>query len=177
MQKLDTSKWQRFRVKDIFKTVKRKKKLYVPTGANVAKNKLREDGKTPRISVTGINNGIIGYYDCENKNDNNYRVYNNFISVSFLGTVFYQEADASLEMKVHCLKPQSVVLNKYTALFLVSAIKASLKKSSYSDQISSSVLPELNINLPVNSNNKPDWKFMESYMKNIENKVKDRMLL
>lgn len=177
MGKIDTSEWKEFRIKDLFETQKKGNKLQVPTGASVPVQDLLEDGATPRITVTGSNNGIFGFYDYCGKNIADYRVFNNFVSVSFLGTVFYQEGDATLDMKVHCLKPQGITLNKYTGRFLVGAIRASLRESTYSDQISSSILPEMSIKLPVTNDGAPDWAYMESYMANLETKVAKSLTL
>ena len=171
MPKIDTSSWGNFLISDVFETNKKGKSIQVPTGANIQKKDLNE-GTTPRITVTSVNNGIFGYY-ADIPNSNNYRIYENFISVSFLGTVFYQEGKASLDMKVHCLKPLNHMLNKYTGGFLVTAILASLKESSYSDQISSTLLPMLSIKLPIDSSGEPDWLYMENYMKALETKVSD----
>lgn len=175
MKKIDTTKWQDFRIGDLFETIKNGKQ--VPTGASIPKIKLKENGSIPRISVTGVNNGIIGYFDYDGEAISEYRIYNNFISVSFLGTVFYHCGDATLDMKVHCLKPQNIILNKYTGQYLVSAIKSSLRQSSYADQISSTILPNLYIKLPITADLKPDWEYMEQYMHSIESKVKDSILL
>ena len=169
MPKIDTSSWGKFLISDVFETNKKGKSIQVPTGASIQKKDLNE-GTTPRVTVTSVNNGIFGYY-ADIPNSNNYRLYENFISVSFLGTVFYQEGKASLDMKVHCLKPLRHTLNKYTGEFLVTAILASLKESSYSDQISSTVLPMLSIKLPTDSQGNPDWQYMEDYMRNIEVRV------
>lgn len=177
MGKIDTSGWKEFRIKDLFETQKKGNKLQVPTGASVPVQDLLEDGATPRITVTGSNNGIFGFYDYCGKNIADYRVFNNFVSVSFLGTVFYQEGDATLDMKVHCLKPKGITLNKYTGRFLVGAIRASLRESTYSDQISSSILPEMSIKLPSTPDGAPDWAYMESYMANLEAKVAESLSL
>lgn len=174
MGKIDTSGWKEFRIKDLFETQKKGNKLQVPTGASVPVQDLLEDGATPRITVTGSNNGIFGFYDYCGKNIADYRVFNNFVSVSFLGTVFYQEGDATLDMKVHCLKPKGITLNKYTGRFLVGAIRASLRESTYSDQISSSILPEMSIKLPTTPDGAPDWAY---YMANLEAKVAESLTL
>lgn len=177
MGKIDTSEWKEFRIKDLFETQKKGNKLQVPTGASVSVQDLLEDGATPRITVTGSNNGIFGFYDYCGKNIADYRVFNNFVSVSFLGTVFYQEGNATLDMKVHCLKPKGITLNKYTGRFLVGAIRASLRESTYSDQISSSILPEMSIKLPATPNGAPDWTYMESYMASLETKVAESLTM
>ncbi|HGY9718653.1 TPA: restriction endonuclease subunit S, partial [Streptococcus pneumoniae] len=85
------------------------------------------DGKTPRISATNIDNGILGYY--EDIDDKNYRVFENFISVSFLGAVFYHKYKASLDMKIHCLKLKNKELNKEVAFYLTSIIRQALKNT------------------------------------------------
>lgn len=177
MGKIDTSEWKEFRIKDLFETQKKGNKLQVPTGASVPVQDLLENGATPRITVTGSNNGIFGFYDYCGKNIADYRVFNNFVSVSFLGTVFYQEGNATLDMKVHCLKPKGITLNKYTGRFLVGAIRASLRESTYSDQISSSILPEMSIKLPATPDGDPDWAYMESYMADLEAKVAESLTL
>lgn len=135
----------------------------MPTGGQV-KIKRLEDGTVPRITVTGVNNGVKGFFSSTAPN---YKVYNNFISVSFLNTVFYQEGDASLDMKVHCLKPIDIELNKYIALFLVTVIRTTISFSSYADQISSTVLPKLKLKLPAVDAEKPDYKYMEAFIKSL----------
>lgn len=172
-KKVDTREWGEFRVGELFKTQMKGKKIQVPTGANVPMQDMIKDGSTPRITVTGVNNGVFGLYDYCGKNSTEYRVFRNFISVSFLGTVFYQEGEATLDMKVHCLQPNHITLNKYTGNFLVSAIKASLRESSYSDQISSTILPEMTIMLPKDKTGQPDWAYMEEYMRKVEEKAKN----
>jgi hypothetical protein len=159
---IDTSAWKPFKVSDIFITKKHGSELQTPTGAAMSKKDL-EDGDTPRVTVSNFNNGITGYYaDSDNKN---YRTYENFISVSFLGTVFYQPKKVSLDMKVHCLKPLDYELNVYSACYIVSIIRKAISNFAYSDQLSSTVLAELEFALPATSDGQPDWDYMESYMK------------
>lgn len=164
MAKIDTSCWKEYRVDELFYTEKQGKNVQVPTGAMMAKKSLKE-GLIPRVTVSNYNNGITGYY--AESDDANYRIYENFISVSFLGTVFYQPERASLDMKVHCLKPLDIELNKYIASFLVTVIRKSILNFVYSDQLSSTVLPLLVIKLPSTADGKPDFAYMESYMRKI----------
>ena len=167
MNEIQTNTWKEFKIYELCETQMVGKKIQVPTGASVSVKQLFE-GDIPKVSVSGINNGIVGYYK---SNDKNYRVYRNFISVSFLGTVFYQEGEAQLDMKVHCLKFTNVELNKYIAMFLVSVIRKTISLYDYADQISSTVLPNLTIKLPVDETGKPDFLYMETYIKNLESKV------
>lgn len=164
MKKIDVSKWKYFRISELFVTRKQGANLYVPTGAQISKKNL-EAGNIPRITATNTNNGISGYYaDFEDKN---YRVYENFISVSFLGSAFYQSGKASLDMKVHCLKPLNYALNKYSAGFLATVLRKVIAFYEYDDQLSSKALAEMSIPLPTSSDGNPDWKYMEEYMRKI----------
>jgi len=167
MKKLVINKWKEFSIAEIFYTKPYKDTLQVPTGAMIPRKDLKE-GTIPRITVSNYNNGILGYYS--NLSNKNYRVYENFISVSFLGTVFYHSGKASLDMKVHCLKPINHELNVYTAMFLITVIKKAISKFAYSDQLSSTILPLLKIKLPA-INNSPNWKYMYFYMYNIMTKT------
>lgn len=171
---IDTTNWGCFEIKDLFVTIEEKKQLQVPTGASINKKDLT-DGDIPRITVTNFNNGISGYYSVD-ENNKDYRVFENFISVSFLKTVFYHPYKASLDMKVHCLqlKDEKLRDNHFIHLFLVTALKASLS-GDYADQISSKILPNLLINLPVTNLGVPNWAYMENYMKLIEAKTQEQI--
>lgn len=174
---VDTSAWGEFVVGELFET--NGNKTY--TGAGIPKNNL-EAGSTPRITVTDKNNGIIGYF---NDTDNaNYRVYENFISVSFLGTVFWHPYKASVDMKVHVLnKPKGTELNEERALFLVACIKKTIATFSYAEQLSASKLYDLTIKLPLKPSADPknytqediDWDYMDSFMQAIEEKAHERV--
>ncbi|EFX92216.1 hypothetical protein HMPREF0027_0727 [Actinobacillus ureae ATCC 25976] len=163
MNRLDISNWKEFKISELFITETNKNKLQVPTGAAIAKKDLT-DGDIPRVTVTNMNNGIVGYY--KNVQSDDYRVYENFISVSFLGTIFYHPYQASLDMKVHCLKLKERRLNNYIAFFLISIIKKQVSYFAYNDQLPSSTLTGLSILLPV-KNNEPDWEYMENYIKRL----------
>ena len=174
---VDTIAWGEFVVGELFKT--NGNKTY--TGAGIPKNNL-ESGTTPRITVTDKNNGIIGYFN--DTNNANYRVYENFISVSFLGTVFWHPYKASVDMKVHVLnKLKDIELNEKRALFLVACIKKTIATFSYAEQLSASKLYDLSILLPLKpsadlsnyTQNDIDWSYMENFMKAIEEKAHDRL--
>lgn len=145
----------------------------MPTGANINQKYLTE-GNTPRVTVSNINNGVNKICDCTIKTPD-YRVYENFISVSFLGSVFYHKDKSSLDMKVHCLKPINNTLNTNTGLYLCSIIKKSIQNISYSDQISSTTLPKIKFLLPVTESKLPDWEYMNKYMEILKPKLDEHI--
>ncbi|MCY6486766.1 hypothetical protein, partial [Actinobacillus pleuropneumoniae] len=77
-------KWGQFYIKDIFQTYIGQKGLQTHTGAYVSKQALFH-GTMPRITVKDTSNGIDSFCYSEDKN---FRTFKNFISVSFLGSVF-----------------------------------------------------------------------------------------
>ena len=158
---LDSVEWGEFRIKDIFQTFIGNNGLQVHTGGYIKKSKFIESN-IPRITVKETNNGIDDYVY---STDKNFRVFENFISVSFLGGVFYHPYNASIDMKVHALVTENIQLNKYIAQFLINSIKNNIKYSSYGNQLSSTDLPRVKIILPILSEGNPNWQFMEDYIK------------
>lgn len=155
---LKNREWKEFNIGEIFN---------INTGANVPKKFLRK-GEIPRISATEQNNGVAVF--TKKSTHNNYRTLNNFISVSFLGAVFYHPYIASLDMKIHAVQIRNKVFNKYLAEFIVYTLKRSVGNTSYGNQVSSTDLPNKKVFLPVTKKNEPDYVFMEVYMRDIEQK-------
>lgn len=169
--------FREFKVGDLFETKSYRGGSQVLTGGNVPAH-LLQAGDTPRISVSSKNNGIIGYYqDVEMAS---YRVFENAISVSFLGTVFYHPYRASYDMKVHCLRLQDHELRECEALYLISVLRKVVAFCSYGNQLSSTELVDIKMSLPVqvdvhgeallddDGNFIPDWDYMESYIHELE---------
>jgi hypothetical protein len=153
---LSEKEWKEFKIDNIFS---------VTTGSLVPKETLKK-GKIARLTATDNNNGIFDFY--EKAEHKNYREISNFISVSFLGSVFYHPYSASLDMKIHAVQIPTLKLNKYIAEFLVFCFKRMASSFSYGDQLSSTDLPKKKILLHINSEGKPDYAFMENYMKHLE---------
>lgn len=160
LAKLSEIKWKLFRIGDIFEVVKRGDRTYMPTGASCKGLML---GNTPRVSVTAQNNGISEF--TEKLDNESYRTYENFVSVSFLGSAFYHPYKASLDMKVHCLQPKGIELSPAKGLFLAVMMKHSVVGVTYGNQLSSSDLVSRKILLPVNPKGNPDWEYMELFVK------------
>lgn len=154
--------WKEFKIGNLFE---------IHTGSLLPK-KVLKNGTIPRITATDNNNGIIDFYD--KTSHKNYRELTNFISISFLGSVFYHPYTASLDMKIHAVKVPNLELNKYIGEFLVLCFKRTASYSSYGNQLSSTDLPKKKVLLPVNKKGNPDFEYMENYIKQIEQrKLKD----
>lgn len=154
-----------FRVGDLFEVV---------TGSIV---KDLKKGDTPRINPTEQNNGIGSWTEGDNDLA---RYFEDFVSVSFLGNVFYQKQRSSLEMKVHGLKRKGESFGDRKGQYVASSVyKAVTGIYDYGMQLSSEKLKDLLITLPITDASantdspEPDWEYMESYIKSIEEKYLD----
>lgn len=141
--------------------------LFNVTTGSLLKAEDMRDGNIPRISVRSDNNGILGYYDT--KENQSARHAENFISVNFFGNAFYHPYEASLEMKVHCLKLKDRELTEQLGLYLTAALNKVFAQQGYSygEQLSSSDLKnqDLRISLPVTTVIMPDWAMLETLLK------------
>ncbi|HDZ5064902.1 TPA: restriction endonuclease subunit S [Campylobacter jejuni] len=153
---LASVEWREFKISDIFD---------IYTGALINQNEIKQ-GKIPRITATDLSNGIAFFTD--NLEHKNFRTLENFISISFLGSVFYHKNKVSLDMKIHGIKLKNKELNCNIALFLIPLIKKFAFKYSYGYQLSTSVLKNQKLLLPIDSKGNLNYSFMESYMKEIE---------
>ncbi len=161
---LSEKKWKAFEVGNVFTTNTRGKKTYMPTGALVDTG-LCLDGNIPRIRVTAQNNGINGFTG--EMNDVSFRTFENFVSVSFLGSAFYHPYKASLDMKVHCLQFPDRKMNTPIGLFIATMMRNNTQGTTYGNQLSSEDLVSKRILLPVAKSDEPDYEYMEQYTRNI----------
>jgi len=149
-------KWQVFNICDVFD---------VATGANV-KSSLLSAGSLPRITAKDTVNGIALF--TSDKPSGKLRFNEKCVSVSFLGSVFYQPYKSSFDMKIHSLTIKGRKMNAYVGLFIATECKKQFCKYAYGNQLSSTDLPKQKILLPIDSEGKPDWDYMESHMRRIE---------
>lgn len=157
-QGLESTHWHEFDFNEIFDS-RRGKRL----------TKLDQmDGDIAYISSTKEKNGIDNYVSPPDK----MKRYENRMSINnsgSVGYVFYH--DYPFVSSDHCtifwMKDQSVKLNVYIAIFLRPIIEAFGSKYNFGREISDSRLARENIKLPVDGQNKPDWEFMETYIKSL----------
>lgn len=148
--KLTDVEWGEFKVGDIFE---------IFTGSLIDNPK---SGTIPRITATDVNNGVAMF---TSRYEEKARYFSNFISVSFLGSVFYHKDTVSLDMKIHGIKPCRYELKSESALFLIPLIKNFSFKYSYGYQLSTRILVNQKLMLPINFQGQPNWQFMEDYIK------------
>ena len=152
---LDSVEWGEFRIKDLFEieTVK---------GKPIESYK---KGNIPYVSTAATNNAVINFIEKDK----------NIITSAFAitvdpikGTCFFHDyafvGRGFSGASVNVLR--NINLNKYNGMFICSSIeKTSKLKASYGYLFNSNRLKMGVILLPIDSNNNPNWKFMEDYIK------------
>ena len=146
-------KWAWFKYDDIF---------IIQKGKRLTKAEMI-DGNINYIGATDSNNGItatIGNSEC---------VYDgNKITVSYNGSIaeaFYQKKPFWATDDVNVLSLKHYTLNVYIAMFLTTLIHIEKYRFNYGRKWDKALMQQTNIKLPVKSNNTPDWKWIEQYVK------------
>lgn len=159
--------WKEFVIKDIFNLKNSK-----PYHLDKLETELEElDSHLKTILVNYVtrtreNNGILKKFKVpETFSINN----GNVISITAEGVyAFYQAKKFITGNKVYILSPKSFVLTPYIGAFIISILNFKiLDKYSYSRaRIGNKILNE-KVKLPVDSNENPDWEYMETYIKSL----------
>lgn len=153
---LGVENWVEFGVGDLFE-VKKGKRLTSDD---------QTDGDTPYIGAIDSNNGVANYIGQGAIHDGN------TISLSYNGSVgeaFYQPKPFWATDDVNVLyfrKENGVAFNKYIALFICAVLRQEKYRYSYGRKWVLESMKSTIIKLPEKSG-KPDWCYMENYMKSL----------
>lgn len=150
---LNDATWSWFFYKDIFNIVKGKRL----TKADML------DGDTRFIGAIDNNNGVSAYIG------NNPIFLGNTITVSYNGSVaeaFFQSKGYWASDDINVLEPK-VFINPFIAMFLITLIKKEKYRFNYGRKWHKARMELSKIKLPVDDNGRPDWQFMEDYIKSL----------
>ena len=150
--KLDTTSWKEYKLSDLFD---------VSAGIYHYSDEY-ESGETPYVSASNINNGVSQFINL--KPD----FKGNCIVTGKVGcTAFYEPHHFCATSDVNILRAKNFNMNPMIGLFLVTVINASENyKWNYGRQCRVSDSKEIIIKLP-SINEKPDWNYMENYIKSL----------
>jgi hypothetical protein len=160
---LDVTSWKEFRLGDLFDV----------QGTTTTKvDTLTEEygiGEHPYITTQATNNGTAGYYNYYTENGNVL-----VADSAVVGYVSYQPKCFSASDHVEKLMPK-FEMNKYNALFLVTVLNRENYRYSYGRKFNQTNIKNTIIKLPSKhvvdetgkSIYKPDWQFMEDYIKSL----------
>lgn len=151
----DDVDWDWFYVNDLFEIEK---------GERLTKTD-RIEGETPLVTAISENNGVVEMIDYDSFKDEK-KVYSDKITVDMFFNTFYHSHKYFSDDNVHTLIPKEK-LSTYTSLFLVAIFRFNMYKYAYGRQLRIHRLEKEMIKLPVNKEGKPDWQFMEYYIKSL----------
>lgn len=164
--KVNISEWKEFVIGDLFKISR-----------PIARSQTEyAEGNVPFVASGNYNNGIVKW--CMPKEDETLDL-GNCITVSPLdGSAFYQKENflgrGGAGSAILMLRNDE--LTELSGLFIASVIRKALTKYSYSDQLNSQTIADEIIWLPIVKNTeKPNWTYMEQYMKNITLSSEERL--
>lgn len=153
-EKIDTSTWKKFDLKDLFEI----------EGTGKEQTTTSQDGNIKLVSSTGINNGVSKCISNGNKLFSGNKI--TLAKNGCVGKCFYQKDSFYATSDVFILKSEK--LNQNIALFIMPIIESvCFNNFSWNDKINNDKFNQLKIPLPTTTNNQPDWKFMEGYIKSL----------
>lgn len=154
-------KWDEFKFGDLLDEIY-KSKPHVKSEIEVSKT-MNEDFIIPFISRTEENNGC----DCYVQNDNfqDIEMGNAIIIGDTTATIFYQKDE--FITGDHIIVCRAKWINMYTALFVKTIMDKERYRYNYGRAFKLDLVKNTIINLPINDDNDPDWKFMEEYIKQL----------
>ncbi|WP_439328252.1 restriction endonuclease subunit S [Lonepinella sp. BR2357] len=152
----DNVKWQTFVIEDICE---------IYSGVRLIKQDMQE-GIIPFIGASDSHNGVTAFVA-----NSNASLDKNVLGVNYNGSVvesFYHPYECLFSDDVKRLKIKDCSVGKHAYLFLKMAILQQKSKYQYGYKFNAKRMAKQKILLPVNSDNSPNWAFMENYMKQIE---------
>lgn len=156
--KLNTNNWKYFRYDDgtnnsVFEIKK---------GRRLTK-KDQSEGSVPYVSSSSLNNGIDNYLGNGHTDENCI----SFACYGSIGEVFYQDEKVWVSDNANVFYIRNKELNAYIGMFLITILRLEQFRFSYGMTGKKERLQNFYIKLPVDKNDKPDWEFMENYIKSL----------
>lgn len=148
--------WKEFFFKDIFKEIKRGKRL---TKSN------QVDGSIPYVSSTSINNGVDNFIG----NNENVRMYSKNLSLANSGSVgscFYHHYEYVASDHVTALSLEKS--DEYIYKFMSAIISRLEEKYSFNREINDKRISREKLILPVDKNGEPHWEYVSNFVKKLE---------
>ncbi|NYB75770.1 MULTISPECIES: restriction endonuclease subunit S [Sedimentibacter] len=145
------------------------------TRSGIDKNKLNViTGDTPYITRSEIDNGI-NLFITDEQNKKYKKDEGNVITIGLdTQTVFYQRNAFFTGQNIQVLRNSN--LNRNNAMFIIPLIKIQMKKFNWGGN--GATLTRLNrtkIVLPINEDGNPNWHFMEKFIREREEKQRQRL--
>lgn len=131
----------------------------------------RVHGVNPFIGSSAVNNGVTDFVDFSGREN---KVSSGVIGINRNGSVghaFYHPYKAYFSGDTRFVEIVGYKGNQYVNQFIITSILKQKDKYAYGYKMGTERIKKQKILLPVNDNGKPDYEFMEQYMKRQENRV------
>lgn len=159
---MNIDNWKEFKVGELFDATRGKSR----------RMQILEDGDIPLIAAARNNRGIAGTYNIDAEYENAITVSCNGVGC---GSTFYHNYPFSITGDAIVLEEKQD-MSDYIKQFIASIIDASFtNKYSYEEKCSADKAKNETILLPATPSGDPDWVYMEAYMKEMEEKAKERL--
>ena len=152
---LSTGEWKWFSLGD--------KQMFRVRAGNYHYQSEYLEGETPYLGATALDNGVSKYIDLDAEFDAN------TITIGKIECpTFYQPAPFCATSDVNVVMELGGHINKYTGLFIAAVINFSEGyKWPYGRQCRVNDTENIRIRLPATPDGKPDWEWMERYIKGL----------
>lgn len=174
--KIDFSKWKTFLFTEVF---------IIKKGFYNKKPEESGNGTIPFLGATDKNNGVTAYYtkDEINSSSKTGSLPNDAIDKKIfpgksvcvtnngsVGYAYYQESEFTCSHDVNPLYRKDGEFNYFTGLFVASIIMKDRYRWGYGRKWRPERMVKSKINLPATTEGKPDWDWMERFMKSLKHK-------
>ncbi|WP_026489908.1 restriction endonuclease subunit S [Butyrivibrio sp. XBB1001] len=161
--KLDVSTWGKFKVSDLF---------YIHNGKGITQQEIADnEGDFPAVQSGESNNGIMGYIDKEYCKEKGYTLIEKAcLTVARSGSsgyISFQKNGCCVGDSAKILELRSTNNNPYVLLFLKTILMANKYRYLYARKVTEDNYSNEEIMLPITSEQEPDYKFMEEYIKSL----------
>ena len=147
---LDTDGWKRFGLDELFtfgKGTRLTKADSIP-------------GETPLVTTGKYNQGVNRCVD------NDMQVFRDCLTIDMLGYCAYRDYDFCCDDNILVLKPKKEISGR-AMMFIATIINLDEYKCAYGRQYRKKTLKAHRVKLPVDGKGKPDFAFMDSYIKGL----------
>lgn len=155
--KLDTSGWNVFRIGELFDI--HPTRAYKRTNSEL----LVATGNVPVVANSAQNNGVVGFSDLPATENGGIIT---FSDTTDANAIFYQAQPFIGYAHVQGMYPKFQKISDFGMLFLVSAFQSQALRMNfdYANKFRRDIALNIEIYLPVTSDDQPDWAWMEQYM-------------
>ena len=167
--KIDIAEWGEFHLYDMFD---------IDSGSKMDKIAMKFDNPTINfVGRSGVNNGVTAVVD-EVKDYVPYKAGNLTLALggAYLGSCFVQEKDFYTSQNVVVLSPKEDI-SFYAKEFICAVIfkEGNTHYKAFIDELNRHIKTDFIIKLPVDSQGKPNYEYMDKYMVEVLNKTKNKL--